>query len=152
MADDGSHRTAVITPDANTLQARLGALRDGLLTLLANWQTDPTLAVIERGFTAPLKGATAGPSATKLGMAQGVLIVALWDVATPVMLVSPSTAKKHATGKGNAAKPAVLDAAVSRLGFQPTASTLKRVQVQDYDRADALWLAHYGWQEQRKQQ
>jgi Holliday junction resolvasome RuvABC endonuclease subunit len=91
-----------------------------------------------------MKGATAGPSATKLGMAQGALMVALWDVGTRVVLVSPSTLKRHATGVGNAPKSAVLDAAVDRLAFEPTKSTLKRLQIQDFDRADALWLAHYG--------
>lgn len=49
-----------------------------------------------------------------------------------VVVVTPATLKKYATGKGNAAKDAVLAAAVRRF---------PDVDVTGNDEADALWLA-----------
>lgn len=69
----------------------------------------------------------------------GVVKYRLYCAGIPYISIPPSVVKKLATGKGNAAKEAVLVAAVKRLGYQGT----------DHNEADALWLLqaalhHYG--------
>jgi Holliday junction resolvasome RuvABC endonuclease subunit len=44
----------------------------------------------------------------------------LWLSGIPFGIVAPSTLKKYATGKGNAGKPDMLDAAIRRFGYQGT--------------------------------
>lgn len=70
--------------------------------------------------------------AAALGELGGVTRLALHERAIPYLDIPPSTLKRYATGKGNAAKEAVLASAITRLGY--AGSSL--------DEADALWLAH----------
>lgn len=62
-------------------------------------------------------------------------IVSICTDTAPVVEVPPATLKKYATGKGNAAKDAVLLA---------TARRFPDVDLRDNNQADALWLAAMG--------
>lgn len=62
-------------------------------------------------------------------------IVSICTDTAPVIEVPPATLKKYATGKGNAAKDAVLLA---------TARRFPDVDLRDNNQADALWLAAMG--------
>ena len=62
-------------------------------------------------------------------------IVSICTDTAPVVEVPPATLKKYATGKGNAAKDAVLLA---------TARRFPDVDLLDNNQADALWLAAMG--------
>lgn len=76
-----------------------------------------------------------------LGELGGLIRWTLWSVGFPYVDIPPACVKKYATGKGNAGKGEVLEAAINRsggLGFGG-----------DNNRADAWWLrqmalAHYG--------
>lgn len=70
----------------------------------------------------------------------GVLKLALYEAAIPVLLVHDGHIKKYATGNGHADKDAMLVAALRRM---------PEVLVTTNDEADALWLlqmalCHYG--------
>jgi len=65
-----------------------------------------------------------------VGEMGGVVRLALWEAGLPFEVVTPSTIKQYATGKGNASKDDVLLAAVRRLGYEGKSK----------DEADALWL------------
>ena len=68
--------------------------------------------------------------AAALGELGGVVRLALHEAEIRYVVLSPSTIKKLATGKGNAAKPAVLVEAVKRLGYDGS----------DDNESDAMWL------------
>ena len=70
--------------------------------------------------------------AHQLGELGGVLRLVCHQSRTPWVAVPAKCLKMAATGKGNAAKTAVLLAAVRRLGYEGS----------DHNVADALWLAH----------
>lgn len=65
-----------------------------------------------------------------LGELGGVIRCALYDAGIPHIEVPPATAKKYATGKGNANKNAMLVAAGRRLNYAGESN----------DEADALWI------------
>jgi Holliday junction resolvasome RuvABC endonuclease subunit len=94
----------------------------------------PDLVVIE--------GIYVGHNSNTLPLAELHGIIKFWlSSRVPHVLVPPALLKLYATGKGNAAKDAVLLQAERRLG--------QLVQVATNDQADALWLAamaldHYG--------
>lgn len=73
-------------------------------------------------------------SAGLLGMAQGVLRLALMRASVPYVLVPPATLKKYATGKGNADKPMMRAALRDRLG----------IDLRDDNQVDAFWLRAMG--------
>lgn len=78
-------------------------------------------------------------SAAVLGMVQGVVRTELMDQGVPYALVSVSTLKKFATGKGNADKAAMMLAARRRAALV----------FKDDNQCDAWWareagLDHYG--------
>lgn len=80
-----------------------------------------------------------GNRAHQMGELGGVVRLALHQRGFLFVDVPPSCLKKVATGKGNAAKEAVLVEAVKRLGYQGA----------DHNVADARWLlamamVHYG--------
>lgn len=64
----------------------------------------------------------------------GVVRVMLHEASQPFLDVPPATLKKYATGRGNAKKVEVLQAAWKRLGYEGTSD----------DEADALWLRAVG--------
>lgn len=51
----------------------------------------------------------------------------------PIVRVGPTQVKEHATGRGNATKEEMMDAARKRWRFKP----------KTHDEADALWIADY---------
>lgn len=67
---------------------------------------------------------------------QGVLVLWCEENGFEYRGYSPSEIKKHATGKGNANKEAMVKSAVARFG-----------QVEDDNHADALWLADLAFSE-----
>lgn len=73
-------------------------------------------------------------AAATLGVLHGVVRAALWR-RTSVLLVPPATLKKYATGKGNANKDAVRDAARDRGGLPAGVTS---------DECDAWWLRQIG--------
>lgn len=98
---------------------RLVLLRDRVLASAAS--TD--LVIIEDGVVR-------SSAAKVLGELHGVIKVALHEAGRPVVLVSPASVKKYATGRGNADKFAMLAAASARLGYAGESP----------DEADALWM------------
>lgn len=112
------------------------ALRSALLD---DWEPLPVLAVMERAFVPP-NVARSGDSSRKLNLVQGTFLDVLYEACIPCVTLSPTTIKKFATGKGNATKPEVLQAAIDQLGLERS-GPLKKNEKTDYDRADALWMA-----------
>jgi len=60
----------------------------------------------------------------------GVLKIILEELGIPYMAFSATEIKKHATGKGNASKPMMIEAAKNKLGYTGS----------DDNEADALWI------------
>ena len=87
----------------------------------------------------PLTYAGHGATSVKLGMVHGAVHLVLWNRRRILPRdVHASTLKKHATGKGNATKLEVTQAAVERWGFGMA-----------HDEADALSAASYGLEQRR---
>lgn len=116
--DGASHTYAVKTKGCD----RLRTIRDRLLTDCMT--EEPTYVAIE----GPAFGRPQGMHA--LGQLAGVIYLALHEAGQPYVLITPSTVKKYATGKGNAPKAEVLAAAIRRLDYDG----------HDDNQADALWL------------
>lgn len=115
--------------EADRGMARLAWIRDEVLFL-----AEGTDLVVLEGYSFASRGRQHATG--ELG---GVVRLALWERAVPVVEVPPSSLKKYATGKGNSGKDQVLAAAIRRLGFKG----------HDHNEADALWLLamtrdHYG--------
>lgn len=89
----------------------------------------PRLVVIEAMFAGKFASATVG-----LAELHGVVKLALYSSRVPYLLVDPKLVKMYATGNGNAAKAAVIGAAVKRGGIMPD----------DDNQADAWWLQALG--------
>lgn len=95
--------------------------------------TDINIAVVIEGFSFGSKGSSLYQVA---GL--GYLVRhRLWDAGIPFGVVPPTVLKKYATGKGNAGKPDMLDAAIRRFGYQGTT---------DDNAVDAFLLWHLGMQ------
>jgi crossover junction endodeoxyribonuclease RuvC len=69
-----------------------------------------------------------------IGELGGVVRLALWEAKVPFVEIPPSCLKKYATGRGNAGKEDVLQAAVIRSGHT----------FADNNAADAWWLHQMG--------
>lgn len=65
---------------------------------------------------------------------QGVIVLWCEDSRIDYRGVSPSEVKKHATGKGNSGKPAMIKAAKSKW---------PQKQISDDNTADALWILDF---------
>lgn len=93
----------------------------------------PALVVIEN---LP-KGRTAGGIvSTEKGYVYHELIRLLYSHGIPVLEIAPSVIKKYATGKGNAAKGAVIEATARRMPWLLTAG--------DENACDAAWAMAAG--------
>lgn len=106
---------------------RLARIRDVVLDAASEI---PGTTVMIEGYSMGSFG-NAFLSLAELG---GVVRLALWTEGIASVDVAPSRLKRYATGKGNADKAAVLQAAWKRLGHEGT----------DHNGADALWLRALG--------
>ena len=116
-------------PTANYGLDRVDEIRDRI-TLVLSGTPDLELVMIEGLAFA------AHDNARQLAMLAGIIRMALFDAGHAFLTVTPGTLKKYATGKGNAPKEAVVDAAQKRL----------RYQGYNNNEADALWLRAIGWE------
>lgn len=124
--------TGVAFPDGVTVTIttkdkgveRLATIREEVLACLGDGDWRPTHVAIE----GPAFGRANQMHA--LGQLAGVVYLALHEDGFDPVIVPPSSLKKYATGKGNAAKPEVLAAAIRRLDYDG----------HDDNEADALWL------------
>lgn len=91
----------------------------------------PVMAVLEN---LPTKGIAA--MSTEKAYVWHELIRILWKGGVPVLVVSPATIKKYATGKGNASKAAVIDATARRMPWYTTLG--------NEDMCDAAWACAIG--------
>ena len=96
------------------------------------WIRDKVLTYADGADLVTIEGYAFGRAnrAAALGELGGVVRLALHEAEIRYVVLSPSTIKKLATGKGNAAKPAVLVEAVKRLGYDGS----------DDNESDAMWL------------
>jgi crossover junction endodeoxyribonuclease RuvC len=106
---------------------RLAFLRDQLLKLAE--PTHRTLVLIE-GYAYAAKG----QAVISLGELGGVLRLALYEAAIPVIEISPAQVKKFTTGKGNAPKNIMLKEVFKRFN----------VDIDDDNIADAFALVQLG--------
>lgn len=118
----------IVTNEADALEPRLAHIEDGIANLVLN--NRPTLIVIEDQAPGKLNR-----KVTHIPEVHGIVRKLLWASHQRFLLVTPGQIKKLATGKGTAAKPEVLGAAIRRLGYAGNS----------FDEADALWAAHLGW-------
>jgi Holliday junction resolvasome RuvABC endonuclease subunit len=128
IVDDNGWRCWHISTDPRFSEVeRLSELATDLREIVRQELERPALAIVERGFSGGK-----GPTAWVNGASAGALIAALTQMCgVATLLVAPKVRAKLATGKGNADKIDVRDAAIARLGYvgkQP-------------DEIDALWLA-----------
>lgn len=137
LIEDGSITVRTITskPSGDSLDARQARLHNLVANLLTNHMpTDPVdLVVIEQ----PAFSRTTGHHHDRSGL-WWMVVDAIWgwrEEITPMAEVPPTTLKKYATGKGNAAKDAVLLAVARRY---------PHVDIRDNNMADALVLAAMG--------
>lgn len=105
---------------------RLVELRERVLVRVRVGEAD--LVAIE-GYS--MGTARQNSHAHALGELGGVIRLVLWEVGIPYVDIPPAVLKKYATGKGNANKGMVLEAASKRSGLDFGG---------DDNRADAWWL------------
>lgn len=108
--------------------ARLAAFRSTLLSECAR----ADLVVIEGYSMGTQRQASHAHALGELG---GVVRLALYEAGVPYVDVPPASLKRYATGKGNANKGQVLEAASKRSGLDFAG---------DNNRADAWWLRQMG--------
>jgi Holliday junction resolvasome RuvABC endonuclease subunit len=112
--------------------ARLRDLRDAIVACCTSPWAD--LVVIEGQSYA-----SNGKGHSELAGLHWLVNVALFERGIPYVNIAPTSLKMYATGRGNASKEDVHDAAIKRLGYAGASQ----------DEADALWLRaaaldHYG--------
>jgi len=69
--------------------------------------------------------------ADDIGQLRGVLLVTLADMGIPTIVIPPTSLKKFATGRGDASKEQMIEAAKLKTGGE----------ISGDDEADAFWLA-----------
>ncbi len=121
--------SVIDTPADQEFIDRLQAVRNDLTESIRRFE--PSVACVESLFFQ-----TNAKTAMKVGMARGVILLALADANLPIVEVTPSQVKTGITGYGNADKKQIQDM-VTRL------LKLKEVPKPD-DAADALALAIVG--------
>jgi crossover junction endodeoxyribonuclease RuvC len=115
---------------------RLAALRNEILDICGTSDaslTDRADLVVIEGYS--MGTARQQSHAHALGELGGVVRLALFEEGIPFVDVAPAALKKYATGKGNANKGQVLEAASKRSGLDFAG---------DDNRADAWWLRQMG--------
>lgn len=108
--------------------ARLNEIRDKIAALL--YDPTPTTLVVLEDVPATMKGA----AGKVIPMLHGAVRAMLLDALVPYVVISPSTLKAYATGKGNADKTAMAIAALKRAGRE----------FGDDNQCDAWWLRAAG--------
>lgn len=116
----------ILTNSKEDPMARIHRVKKGIFNTIAKKQ--PDLIVLEGyAFGRP-------QGATKSGEMAGVIKYFLWKKQIPFELCPPTTLKKFATGKGNASKEQMIEAATP---------FIKGVRSNDI--ADACHLARWGY-------
>jgi Holliday junction resolvasome RuvABC endonuclease subunit len=105
--------------------SRLEYIEQQALTWIDNWQ--PSLVAME-GYSFSKNGMAA------LGELGGVLKMAIYRRAIPLLIVPPFTLKKFTTGSGSAPKETMMMEVLSKWGFRS----------KDNNEADAYALARFG--------
>jgi Holliday junction resolvasome RuvABC endonuclease subunit len=121
-------------PTGPTIEQRIATLSHQALTEV-RWRHGPVELVVVEGLpSARLSGA--GSSVASLGMLHGVIrhYLAITH-GFPLLVVEPASIKKYATGKGNANKDLVRDAARDRFGLAAGTTS---------DECDAAWACAIG--------
>lgn len=132
----GAVKSGITVPKAGNLDLSAARIRKqitGLGRLVTD--TDPDLIVME----GPSYGSTGAYWHENAGLWWAV-VTRIKQSGRPLVIITPSTLKKFATGSGNAKKSAMVGAAVRRFSLDEIGE----------DEADGLWLAaagleHYGW-------
>ena len=114
---------------------RMRVLVGEIASQIINW-IEPTSGVKVCVFVEGYSFGSKGRAIYQLGEFGGVLRWVLSGPRTEIFEVPPSTMKKYATGKGNANKAAVFDAA----------QVCANVPIANSDEADAWWLARLGYE------
>ena len=128
LADDGDYSCGSIVPKKLRGMERIEYIVAALDELLSGaWNV--TRINIE-GYSFGSRGSAVFDVA-ELG---GIVRWHLHTLGYEYRIVSPSSLKKAATGKGNADKGAMLAAAIRKHGYEGS----------DHNEADAIHLAHYG--------
>ena len=125
----GAH--TIPTDATMPLPARLDVIDQAVRAAISTFDRRGGVDVaIESGFMA-----RSGSVTRKLAMAWGVAVLAMWQRTGGIQPheVAPNEVKKLATGRGDAKKDAVMEAAVARWGEQAN----------DPDIADAAWVAEH---------
>jgi len=124
IADSATMQGQTITPP----RGLTGAARLHYIQKQVDQMTTGADLVAREGYAMGAKGRAVFP----IGELGGVLVLTMHCRNRPMVDVSPGTLKKFATGKGNAPKGAMLQAAWQRLGYTG----------HDNNVSDALWLLH----------
>lgn len=123
LADGSSH--VIKTKASDQLEARLGAIVDGVVEALNQRDSDRTdLVVIEDMVTASKFSGAVAP-------VHGAVRLYLWNWDYPMALVSPASLKLYGGGKGNCDKDAMKVQAMKRAGVDFSGRG---------DECDAWWL------------
>lgn len=112
---------------------------DRVLTIVE--EDGPDLVVFE-DYAPHSPGINATIVAAEIG---GIVRLGVTRLRVPFIAIKPNVMKQYATGKGNASKSQVFDAALANF----TKATGEWARPANYDEADAYWLramakAHYG--------
>lgn len=123
--------TTATAPKTGPIEERVLALGEDIwdAAQLRGTQATGTLVVVED--LAPV----AGKPNLVGGLLAGWVRCSLHDAGNPLLVVTPQHIKKYATGKGNANKDMVRDAARDRFGLPAGVTS---------DECDALWAAAIG--------
>lgn len=110
-----------------TRVSRIQQLHDQIIKRAFSFERLPDIVFIE----SPAQGQTTGSHHDRSWL-WGKVVDTLLDESIPVVEVTPQKAKKYATGKGNAGKPAVMAAMIRRH---------LDIEIEDDNQSDALALA-----------
>jgi Holliday junction resolvasome RuvABC endonuclease subunit len=132
----GTIRPGIVVPKTGNLDlsaARMGKVITRLGPLVSDF--DPDLIVME----GPSYGSTGAYWHENAGL-WWEIVLRIKKSGRALVIITPATLKKFATGSGNAKKSAMVGAAVHRFGLEKIGE----------DEADGLWAAaagcqHYGW-------